>query len=308
MHFTKMHGIGNDYIYVDCLTNPPPRNPAELAKKISDRHTGVGSDGLILICPSERADVRMRMFNADGSEAQMCGNGIRCVAKYVYDHGLVKKPRLAIETGRGVLTLDLETNHGKVEQVTVNMGRPILEADQIPTTLPGPRVIDSPFDFKQLRTRSREFMGFGSSLLEECGLDPRITCVSMGNPHAVFYCRDLGIGPANLCVATAVPLELFGPVLENCDFFPERINVHFVQVHSPDEATVRTWERGSGITLACGTGACAVCVAGVLTGRTGRKLLAHLPGGDLRLHWSENDDHVYMTGPATEVFSGEWPD
>jgi diaminopimelate epimerase len=290
MHFTKMHGIGNDYIYVDCITNPPPRDPATLSKAISDRHCGVGSDGLILICRSERADARMRMFNADGSEAEMCGNGIRCVAKYVYDHGLVKKPQIAIETGRGVLTLELEIKCGKVERVTVDMGPPILDAEKIPTTLPGPPVVNQPIALALRRTLAPRWY-------VDSGLDGRLTCVSMGNPHAILYCEDVA----------KVPLESIGPELEHAEVFPRRANIHFVQVHSPREVTMRTWERGSGITLACGTGACAVCVAGVLTGRTERKLLAHLPGGDLNLHWSEADDHVYMTGPATEVFSGEWP-
>jgi diaminopimelate epimerase len=283
MRFTKMHGIGNDYIYVDCITHAPPRDPSRLSKAISDRHFGVGGDGLILICPSERADCRMRMFNADGSEAEMCGNGIRCVAKYVHEHGLVKKPRITVETGRGVLTLDLLVQGGRVDSVTVDMGPPILEAESIPTTLPGPRVVDHPW-FPEASGVS--------------GLDGRVTCVSMGNPHAVFFCKD----------AARIPLEQLGPRLEAAEVFPRRTNVHFVQVHAPGEVTMRTWERGSGITLACGTGACAVCVAGVLTGRTQRKLLAHLPGGDLNLHWSAEDDHVYMTGPATEVFTGEWPE
>jgi diaminopimelate epimerase len=231
----------------------------------------------------------MRMFNADGSEAEMCGNGVRCVAKFVHDHGLSKKNPLRIETGRGVLTLHLEIMGDKVEQVRVDMGEPILEGERIPTTLAGMRVVDVPL------------LGPLAALVhqpwsEACGLDGRLTCVSMGNPHAVLYCRDVA----------KVPLEQVGPVLETAAVFPRRINVHFVQVRSPEEAVMRTWERGSGVTLACGTGACAVCVAGVLTGRTGRRLLAHLPGGDLRLEWSEKDGHVYMTGPATEVFSGEW--
>jgi diaminopimelate epimerase len=291
MRFTKMHGIGNDYIYLDCITNAPPRDPVSLAKAMSDRHFGVGSDGLILICPSERADVRMRMFNADGSEAEMCGNGIRCVAKYVYDHGLVKKSRLSIETGRGELTLELHIANGKVERVTVDMGRPILEAEKIPTTLPGPRVIDHPVSWCDVDETDPRLRRAETTTYE-------FTCVSMGNPHTVLYADDVA----------RIPLESVGPKLEHAPFFPRRINVHFVQVHSPGEVTMRTWERGSGITLACGTGACAVCVAGVLTGRTERRLLAHLPGGDLELHWSEADDHVYMTGPATEVFSGEWPE
>jgi diaminopimelate epimerase len=283
MRFTKMQGLGNDYVYVDCFNNPPPRQPAELSKVISDRHFGVGSDGLILICPSERADARMRMFNADGSESEMCGNGIRCFAKYVHDHGIARKPTLTVETGRGILTVELEVKNGKAERIRVDMGEPILESERIPTTFPGPRVIDVPLPEQQ-----DWFAG--------CGLDPRMTCVSMGNPHAVLYCTDVA----------KVPLERVGPPLETAAWFPRRINVHFVQVHSPGEATMRTWERGSGITMACGTGASAVCVAGVLTGRTARRLLAHLPGGDLELHWDEKDNHLYMTGPAVEVFSGEW--
>ena len=282
MRFTKMHGIGNDYVYVDCVRAAPPADPAELARQVSDRHFGIGSDGLILICPSERADARMRMFNADGSESEMCGNGIRCVAKYVHDHGIATRPRLAIETGRGVLTLDLEISGGKAERVRVNMGAPILEAAKIPTTLPGNPPVNVPLAYGPM-----------------AALD--VTCVSMGNPHAVAYVDEawLRAEPDNVALA--------GPKLEHHEAFPRRVNAHFVAVHSPAEVTMRTWERGSGITWACGTGACAVCVAGVLTGRSGRSILAHLPGGDLRLEWSEADNCVYMTGPATEVFSGEWP-
>ncbi len=277
MRFTKMHGIGNDYVYVDCVRQKPPADPAALARAVSDRHFGVGSDGLILICPSERADARMRMFNADGSESEMCGNGIRCVAKFVHDHGIATKPHLKIETGRGVLALDLEVQNGKAVRVRVNMGEPILESAKIPTTLPGHPPVNA--------------------ALPVAGTTFDVTCVSMGNPHAVIYSEDI----------TKVALEIIGPLLEHAPQFPRRTNVHFVKVHSPTEVTMRTWERGSGITLACGTGACAVCVAGVLTGRTARKLLAHLPGGDLELEWSEADNCVYMTGPATEVFTGEWP-
>jgi diaminopimelate epimerase len=290
MKFTKMHGIGNDYVYVDCVRNPPPKDPAALSRVISDRHFGVGADGLILICPSERADVRMRMYNADGSEAEMCGNGIRCVAKFCHDHGIARKPVLTVETGRGVLILELEVSGGKVRQVRVDMGEPILESEKVPTTLPGPRVVDYPLPVRGDDLENRVFGG--------CGLDPRLTCVSMGNPHAVLYCRDVA----------KVPLEVVGPLLEHLPDFPRRINAHFVQVHSPGEVTMRTWERGSGVTLACGTGACAVAVAGVLTGRTERRLTAHLPGGDLQLHWAEDSGHVFMTGPAVEVFSGEWMD
>jgi diaminopimelate epimerase len=278
MRFCKMHGAGNDYVYVDCFANPMPHDPAGLSQRVSDRHRGVGADGLILICPSEQADARMRMFNADGSEAEMCGNGIRCVAKYLHDHGLVRKPRLTVETGRGVLTLDLEVHDGLVRQVTVDMGEPILEAARIPTTLPG----DPPKD----------------AALELPGRTLRVTCVSMGNPHCVTY-------------VDAVTDELVlgvGPQVERHPAFPRRTNAEFVRVNRPGDVTVRVWERGSGETLACGTGACAVAVAGVLTGRTQRRLVAHLPGGDLQLSWSDKDNHVYMTGPAVEVFSGEWPE
>jgi diaminopimelate epimerase len=289
MRFTKMHGIGNDYVYVDCFAEPMPADPAELSRKIADRHFGVGGDGLILICPSQVADARMRMFNADGSESEMCGNGIRCVAKYVYDHGIAKKPTLKIETGRGVLTLDVEVAGDKVQKVRVDMGEPVLDPAKIPTTLSGNRIVGhSLFDVY----RATQLLD-----VENCGLDPFVTCVSMGNPHVVLYCKE----------TSGVPLETFGPKMENSPAFPRRINVHIVQVHSPNEVTMRTWERGSGITLACGTGASAVCVAGVLTKRSERKILAHLPGGDLELEWNEFDNHVYMTGPATEVFTGDWP-
>ena len=277
MRFTKMQGAGNDYVYIDCFNNPMPADPASLSRAISDRHFGVGADGLILICSSDKADARMRMFNADGSEAEMCGNGVRCVAKFVHDHGIAREDQLKIETGRGVLTLDLEVKDGKVARVTVDMGEPILQASDIPTTLPGNPPVDVPLPGNESRLA---------------------TCVSMGNPHCVIYVKEITDGNV---------LGL-GPQLERMPVFPRRTNVEFVRVNGPDDVTMRVWERGSGETLACGTGACAVCVAGVLTGRTGRKLLAHLPGGDLELHWSEDDNHVYMTGPAVEVFSGEWPD
>ena len=288
MRFTKMQGCGNDYIYVDCFKEKPPADPAALSRRISDRHFGVGADGLILICPSEKADARMRMFNADGSEAEMCGNGIRCVAKYVHDHGIARKSPLRIETGRGVLTLELEIGRGKVERVRVDMGEPILDSTNIPTTLPGPRVVNQALPAGLIDPAER--------WVANCGVELRVTCVSMGNPHAILYCRDVA----------KVPLASIGPELETAAIFPRRSNIHFVQVHSPNEATMRTWERGSGITLACGTGSCAVCVAGVLAERTARKILAHLPGGDLQLEWAAGDNHVFMTGPAAEVFDGEW--
>lgn len=293
MRFTKMQGAGNDYIYVNCFVEPMPADPAALAREISDRHFGVGADGLILITPSERAAARMRMFNADGSESEMCGNGIRCTAKFIYDHGIAISPQLDIETGRGVLSVDIGIVDGTVERVRVDMGEPILEPEEIPTTLRSTSATD--------RIVSQPLPGFSDlspvpAWFAAAGLEPRVTCVSMGNPHVILFCRDV----------TAVPLEAIGPQLENHPTFPRRVNVHFVQVHSKGEVTMRTWERGSGITLACGTGASAVCVAGVLEGHTARKVLAHLPGGDLELEWKTFDNHVYMTGPAVEVFTGHW--
>ena len=291
MRFTKMHGIGNDYVYVNCLKEKV-RNPAKLSQVISDRHKGIGADGLILICPSKKADVRMRMFNADGSEAEMCGNGIRCVAKYTYEHKLAKaggtfsipgqKPypaSLNIETGRGVLTVGLVIDRKKkVQKVCVNMGQPILTPKDIPVNLAGEKIVERPIEV------------LGQSLL--------MTCVSMGNPHAVFFCDDV----------KEIELEKIGPVIENHELFPNRTNVHFVKVISPGEFVMRTWERGSGITMACGTGACACAVAAVLTGRCDRVCTAHLPGGDLDLNWCEKDNCVYMAGPAVEVFEGTWPE
>jgi diaminopimelate epimerase len=278
MRFTKMHGIGNDYVYVSTFDQQPPSDPAQLAVAISDRHFGIGADGLILIMPSEQADARMRMFNADGSEGEMCGNGVRCVAKYLFDHDLVRKSQVTIETGRGVLTLDLEVNEGSVQRVRVDMGRPIFEPSRIPALLTGEPPVEHP-----LRLGGRELS---------------VTALSMGNPHAVIYDHDVA----------AFPLEILGPQIEHHPAFPRRVNVHVVQVLGTREVRMRTWERGSGITLACGTGACAVCVAGVLTRRTERSLLAHLPGGDLELAWPDDHAPVFMTGPATEVFSGYWPD
>ena len=277
MRFTKMQGAGNDYVYVDCFQQPAPENPAQTARQIADRHFGVGGDGLILIEPSDVADARMRMFNADGSQAEMCGNGIRCVAKYVYDHGIQRRPTLRIETDNGVLEVDLELDDtkDKVVRVRVDMGRPVLEASRIPTTLPGNPVIDVP--------------------LQVAGRQLEVSCVSMGNPHCITFVEQL----------TDQWVLDIGPQIETDPHFPRRVNAEFVEVLSPTEVRLRVWERGSGETLACGTGACAVCVAGVLSGRTERQIVAHLPGGDLQLHWAD-DQHVYMTGPAVEVFSGEW--
>jgi diaminopimelate epimerase len=283
MKFTKMHGIGNDYVYVNGFEETV-EGPASVARKVSDRHFGIGSDGLILILPSDKADVRMRMFNADGSEAEMCGNGVRCVAKYAFDHKLTRNNPMKVETGRGVLSIALQTDGDKVRQATVNMGEPILDLPKIPVDVEKVVKGTAKHEYRLSVAQSNELMD--------------ATFVSMGNPHAVIYVPDV----------RAVELEKIGPVLENHKAFPRRINVHFVQIHSPGEVTMRTWERGSGITWACGTGACAVAVAGVLTNRTSRKILAHLPGGDLTLEWRESDNNVYMTGPATEVFSGEWND
>jgi diaminopimelate epimerase len=284
MRFTKMHGIGNDYVYVNCFKEPLPKDPAALAVKIADRHYGVGGDGLILICPSQIADAQMRMFNADGSESEMCGNGVRCVAKYVYDHDIVRKPVLNIETGNGVLPISLEIENDKVRRARVDMGEPIMDLERIPV------------DAKVVRRTNQRHVFDIPDVLDYVDQKGPISAVfvSMGNPHAVIFSIP----------ADDDDLQL-GKAIERHRAFPNRINVHFVQVHSPGEVTMRTWERGSGITLACGTGASAVCVAGVLTGRTDRKILAHLPGGDLELEWAA-DNHVYMTGPATEVFSGEW--
>ena len=277
MRFTKMQGAGNDYVYIDCFRETIPSDPAALSIQVSDRHFGIGSDGLILICPSDHADARMRMFNVDGSESEMCGNGIRCVAKYVYDHGIAKKSRLAIETGRGILQIDLNIVGGTVATACVDMGEPILRAEQIPTLLQGNPPILAP--------------------LEVLGQTLHTTCVSMGNPHCVIFVEQI----------EDYHVHNLGPVIETHPAFPRRINVEFVSLKSPKEVNMRVWERGSGETLACGTGACGVCVAGVLSGRTDRQLLVHLRGGDLELHWSKTDNHVYMTGPAVEVFTGDWP-
>jgi diaminopimelate epimerase len=291
MRFTKMHGIGNDYVYVNCFEEKV-RNPAKLAQVISDRHKGIGSDGLILVCPSRKAEVRMRIFNADGSEAEMCGNGIRCVAKYAYEHGLAKSrgpfsipgqpsypASLNIETGKGVVTVGLMLDKkNKVRKACVNMGQPILRPKDIPVKLPGEKVIEQPIEL------------LGQKLL--------MTCVSMGNPHAVFFCDNVVL----------IELEKLGPAIENHSLFPNRVNVHFVQTDNPGEFTMRTWERGSGITMACGSGACASCVAAVLTDRQERVCTAHLDGGNLDLNWCEQDNCVYMAGPAVEVFEGIWPE
>ena len=276
--FVKMHGAGNDYVYVDTFDSDwiadLPIDLPELARQISHRRFGVGGDGLIVIHPSDVADARMQMFNADGSESEMCGNGIRCVAKYVHDRGLAKTTTMKIETGNGVLSLDLQlSGDGTVDAVTVDMGPAILDAPAIPTTIAAAgRIIDHPIDID------------GQTL--------RVTCVSMGNPHCVIFVDD----------ATDELVLQTGPKIETDPRFPNRVNVEFVEVVSPTEVRQRTWERGSGETWACGTGASAVAVAGVLTGRTEPKILNHLVGGDLTLHYDGH--HVHMTGGAIETFQG----
>jgi diaminopimelate epimerase len=281
MKFTKMQGIGNDYVYVNGFSETVA-DPARVAREISDRHFGIGADGLILVLPSKLADVRMRMFNADGSEAEMCGNGIRCLAKYAFERGIATKNPMRVETGNGVLSLELHTEGGKVRQVTVNMGQPILELAKIPVR----------GDLVSATGEAHQYAFKISDVPFS-----HVTFVSMGNPHGVMFAENLD----------RIDVGKLGPALEHFAAFPKRINAHWVRVTSRGEATMRTWERGSGITLACGTGACAVCVAGAVTDRTDRKILAHLPGGDLMLDWRHADNCVYMTGPAVEVFSGEWP-
>ncbi len=276
MKFAKMHGAGNDYVYVNGFEEVV-EDPARLAVEVSNRNFGVGSDGLILILPSQVADLRMRMFNADGSEAEMCGNGVRCVAKYAYDHGLVAEREITVETGAGILTLQLFPNAlNRVEKVRVNMGRPRLTRGEIPVTgPPGEQVVGV-----ELKALDRTF---------------HITCVSMGNPHCVIFVDSV----------EEFPVEKYGPVIERHPWFPNRINVEFVELLSRTEVRQRTWERGAGETLACGTGASAVTVAGVLSGLTERRIVNHLRGGDLELEWAE-DGHVFMTGPAVQVFEGEY--
>ncbi len=273
LRFTKMHGIGNDYVYVDCFAQPVA-DPATLARRVSPRRTGIGSDGVILICPSATADCRMEMYNADGSRGEMCGNGIRCVAKYVYDHGLVRKDTLRVETDAGVKLLRLVTQAGRVRAATVDMGEPILDGPRIPVAAEG-RVLNVP--------------------LEVAGEVYHVTCVSMGNPHCVVFLRNVD----------ALPLAEIGPRFEHHPFFPKRVNTEFVQVLARDELRMRVWERGSGETAACGTGACAALVAAVLNDKADRKATIHLNGGDLQIEWSAIDNHAFMTGPAEEVFTGE---
>ncbi len=274
MKFTKMHGCGNDYVYVN-LFEENIADPAAFSIKVSDRHFGIGSDGLITIGPSDVADFRMRIYNADGSEAEMCGNGIRCVAKYVYDHKLTDKTNVSVESGAGIKYLQLTVEGDKVTQVRVDMGEPILSPSDIPVVAEGDKVVDEP--------------------IEVCDKTWHMTCVSMGNPHAVVFVDDV----------EHFDLEKYGPHFENHSRFPKRINTEFVQVVSRSEAYMRVWERGSAETWACGTGTCATAMACILNNKTDNKVLVHLRGGDLTIEYDEASNHIFMTGPATEVFSGE---
>lgn len=280
MKFTKMQGLGNDYVYVNCLKETV-ENPSETAKKISDRHFGIGADGLILICPSDVADFEMKMYNADGSRGEMCGNGIRCVGKYVYDYGLTTKTHLNIETLAGIRSLDLTLEEGRVKEVRVDMGRPILEPEEIPVSV-GEETPEMLVSFP----------------IEVEGDLYHFTGVSMGNPHAVVFTDEEQSLPE-------LDLEEIGPKFETHPYFPNRINTEFVQVLDPQQVNMRVWERGSGETYACGTGACAVVVAGVLNGLTEDQVTVHLTGGDLKIEWDREKDTVYMTGPAETVFDGE---
>lgn len=274
MKFTKMQGIGNDYIYVNCF-DQSVINPSELAKIVSDRHFGVGSDGLIMICPSEAADCKMTMFNADGSEAQMCGNGIRCVGKYVYERGLVKKDVITVETACGVKTLRLNIHGDKVKSVKVDMGEPELKPELIPVKAEGSLFI--------------------RQLVDVDGKRYEVTCVSMDNPHAVVFLKDID----------GLDILKLGPKFENHPLFPERINTEFVEVMGESALRMRVWERGAGETLACGTGACAALVAANLCGFCDRSAMVVLKGGSLEVEWDGKTNHVFMTGPAEFVFDGE---
>ena len=274
MKFTKMNGCGNDYVYINGFVEKV-ENPKELAKKVSDRHFGIGSDGLILIVPSDKADFCMRMFNADGSEGEMCGNGIRCVAKYVYDHKMTDKTEISVETKAGIKYLDLMVEDEKVTKVKVDMGEPILEPKKIPVRSEKKRVVNEPIAVAEKTWN--------------------MTCVSMGNPHAVVFVEDTG----------SLEIEKYGPLFENHELFPNRTNTEFVQVLNRNEINMRVWERGSGETLACGTGTCASVVACILNGYTDEKVLVHLLGGDLEIEYEKTTNHVFMTGPAETVFEGE---
>lgn len=273
IRFTKMHGIGNDYIYINCMQSMPDRLP-ELAIEMSDRHFGVGGDGIVLICPSEVADFKMRMFNNDGSEARMCGNASRCIARYVHDHGLTDRKRISLETLSGIKVLSLNmSGDGEVESVTVDMGEPEFRPELIPVHTESGRMVE-----EVVKTSQGEI---------------KVTAVSMGNPHGVIFVDRI----------EDVDFDVLGPELESHAIWPDRANIEFLEVISRSEARMRVWERGTGETLACGTGACASAVAAALTGRCDRKVTIHLRGGDLAVEWGE-DGHVMMTGGATEVFDG----
>lgn len=274
MKFTKMHGCGNDYVYVNCLREKVT-NPTEVAKFVSDRHFGIGSDGLILIKPSDNADFYMDMYNADGSSSPMCGNGIRCVGKYVYDYGLTNKDKISIETAAGIKYLDLKIVGGKVSEVTVDMGAPITDPSLIPVNLEGKEIIN-----RSIMVDNNEY---------------KITCVSMGNPHAVVYVDD----------TKAIDIEKIGPLFENHEVFPLRTNTEFIHVIDDHTIDMRVWERGSGETLACGTGACASVYACILNGFTKDEVLVHLLGGDLLIKYDREKHLIYLTGPATTVYDGE---
>jgi diaminopimelate epimerase len=269
-----MQGLGNDYIYVNCLEETVP-DPVETARKISDRHFGIGSDGLVLILPDEEADFRMRMFNSDGSESEMCGNAARCVGKYIHDRGLSDKEEIRLMTGAGIKNLQLTVRDGRTESVRVDMGEPILEAERIPTTLTGLKVINTP--------------------VEILGETYGVTCVSMGNPHAVIFVED----------ADQFDVHTIGPVIENYPLFPRKTNVEFVTVRDRGNLRMRVWERGAGETMACGTGACATLVATVLNELCERKAILHLNGGPLTVEWDPETNHVFQEGPAEFVFDGE---
>ena len=274
MKFTKMHGIGNDYVYVNCFKETV-ENPSEVAIKVSNRHFGIGSDGLILIKPSEVADGKMEMYNADGSQGAMCGNGIRCVAKYMYDYGITDKTSISVETKSGIKYLDLTLKNGKVDTVKVNMGAPILRASEIPVVSEKEQVISEPVTVD--------------------GKEWKITCVSLGNPHAITYIDDV----------KHLEIEKIGPKFENHEIFPDRVNTEFVHVNDRNTVEMRVWERGSGETYACGTGACAVAVSSILNGLTEEEVTVKLLGGDLKIFWDRQENRVYMTGSATTVFDGE---
>jgi len=276
MKFTKMHGIGNDYIYVNGFEEKI-ENPAEFAITWSDRHKGIGSDGLVLILPSAYCDFRMQMLNADGSEAEMCGNAARCIGKYVYEKGLTDKTNLTLETLSGTKRLELFLGKDNlVDRVTVDMGEPVLEASQVPVIFDTENVLN-------------EMVHFSASV------QYRITCVSMGNPHAVIFTKNIH----------KINLPKIGSLIENATIFPRRTNVEFIEILASDRLNMRVWERGSGETLACGTGACAAVVAGILNGFCDRKTTVQLLGGELVIEWNAFDNHVYLSGSATTVFEGE---